>query len=180
MTIRPTGVRGTGLWGRGVRAALLAAWPVVMAVPAVAGGVCDPATARLTLPGGASVSIAVELADDAVERAQGLMGRKHLAPLSGMLFVYESPRPASFWMKNTLIPLDMLFFDAAGVLRHVHPQARPLDLTPIPGAAAGDPQPDRLLVLELAGGEAARLGLVPGVTLTHPAVPQSLAAAPCP
>ena len=63
-----------------------------------------------------------------------------------MLFVYETPRPASFWMKDTLIPLDMLFFDAAGRLRHVHPQATPLDLTPIPGAAPGDPDPDRLIV----------------------------------
>ncbi|HHY03152.1 MAG TPA: DUF192 domain-containing protein, partial [Paracoccus sp.] len=49
----------------------------------------------------------------------------------------------------------------------------------VPGAAPGDPDPDRLLVLELAGGEAARRGLVPGTTLRHPAVPQATAAVPC-
>lgn len=64
------------------------------------------------------------------------------------------------------------------MLRHIHPQAQPHDLTIIPGAAPGDPDPERLLVLELAGGEAARRGLVPGTTLRHPAVPQATAAAP--
>ena len=96
-----------------------------------------------------------------------------------MLFVYQSPQPTSFWMKNTLIPLDILFFDARGVLRHVHSQARPLDLTSLPGALPGDPDPNRMFVLELAGGEAARKGLVPGTALGHPAVPQDDAARPC-
>lgn len=140
---------------------------------------CRPDRALLTTQAGQVVPILVEIADDPAERAQGLMNRPHLPQGEGMLFVYETPRPASFWMKNTLIPLDILFFDASGVLRHVHPQARPLDLTPIPGAAPGDPNPDRLLVLELAGGEAARLGLTPGTTLRHMAVPQATAAAPC-
>lgn len=141
---------------------------------------CTPGTAWLTTPAGTRLSVAVEIADDAAERAQGLMHRTTLPPGHGMLFVYETPRPASFWMKDTLIPLDMLFFDARGVLRHIHPMARPHDLTPVPGAAAGDPDPDRLLVLEIAGGEAARLGLTAGSTLAHPAVPQAGAAAPCP
>lgn len=141
---------------------------------------CAPDVAQLIGPDSRQASIRVEIADTPDSRARGLMGRKSLGPKAGMLFVYDSPRPASFWMKNTLIPLDMLFFDAAGTLRHVHPKARPLDLTPISGAAPGDPDPDRLLVLELAGGEAARLGLVPGIALRHPAVPQAGAAAPCP
>ena len=159
----------------------LAVAAMVLAAPALAadGATCAPDVALLTTPSGEQVRIAVEIADDAAERAQGLMGRTELPAGQGMLFVYETPRPASFWMKNTLIPLDMLFFDARGVLRHVHPKARPLDLTPVPGAAAGDPDPDRLLVLELAGGEAARLGLAPAATLSHPAVPQDTAAAPC-
>ena len=149
------------------------------AAPAAGAAECAPDRAVLTPPSGERVTIAVEIADDAAERAQGLMGRTALPEGHGMLFVYESARPASFWMKDTLIPLDMLFFDAAGRLRHVHPQATPLDLTPIPGAAPGDPDPDRLLVLELGGGEAARLGLGLGAVLTHPAVPQAGAAAPC-
>lgn len=140
---------------------------------------CAPGTAILVTPQGSRVSVSVEIADDPAERAQGLMGRQDLPSGQGMLFVYASPQPVSFWMKNTLVPLDMLFFDTRGVLRHVHPQARPLDLTPIPGAASGDPRPDRLIVLEIAGGEAARQGLVPGTVLSHPAVPQGTAARPC-
>ena len=158
-----------------------AAVALLLIDPAAANAAsCSPGTALLTTAEGRAIPVTVEIADDAAERAQGLMGRRTLPPGHGMLFVYETPRPASFWMKDTLIPLDMLFFDAAGTLRHVHPQARPLDLTPISGAVPGDPDPDRLLVLELAGGEAARLGLVPGTALRHPAVPQAGAAAPCP
>lgn len=154
-----------------------------LALAAAAGAAqaasCDPGTAILTTPQGAELAVRVEIADDPAEREQGLMGRPDLPAGRGMLFVYESPRPVSFWMKGTLIPLDMLFFDAHGVLRHVHPQARPLDLSAIPGAAAGDPFPDRLFVLEIGGGEAARQGLVPGTVLSHPAVPQQGAARPC-
>lgn len=167
-------MRRAGRLGAGALAAGLTLW-----APAAFAASCAPGTALLTTAEGRSIPVTVEIADDASERAQGLMGRRTLPPGHGMLFVYETPRPASFWMKDTLIPLDMLFFDAAGRLRHVHPQAIPLDLTPIPGAAPGDPDPDRLLVLELGGGEAARLGLAPGAVLTHPAVPQAGAAAPC-
>lgn len=158
--------------------ALLALGAALAAGPAMAQP-CSPGTAWLTTPAKAPVRVEVELADDPAERAQGLMGRAALAQGTGMLFVYETPRPASFWMKNTLIPLDMLFFDDRGVLRHVHENAVPGDLTPIGGAAPGDSDPDRLLILELGGGEARRLGLGRGTTLTHPAVPQATSAAPC-
>ena len=161
-------------------AAFAAALAWLPATADMAGGRCVPDRLQMQTPTGAIVPVQIELADDAAERAQGLMGRTEMPAGQGMLFVYETPRPASFWMKNTLIPLDMLFFDARGVLRHIHENARPHDLTPIPGAAAGDPDPDRLLVLELAGGEAARLGLSMGTTLQHPAVPASGAAFPCP
>lgn len=151
----------------------------VHAAVAAASLTCDPATAHIVTASGAIVDLTVEIADTPAEREHGLMGRRMLAPGAGMLFVYESPRQVSFWMKNTLIPLDMLFFDPAGVLRMVHAQAHPLDLTPIPGAAPDDPDPGRLLVLEIAGGEAARLGIRPGARLAHPAVPHAAAAAPC-
>lgn len=152
---------------------------VLSAGAAAAQGSCDPGQAVLTTPSGSHEVVSVEIAADPAARAQGLMGRRQLPPSHGMLFVYEAPQPVGFWMKNTLIPLDMLFFDENGVLRHVHPQAQPHDLTIIHGAAPGDPDPERLLVLELAGGEAARRGLVPGTTLRHPAVPQPKAADPC-
>lgn len=140
---------------------------------------CAPDVALLLTPDGREQRVTVEIADEPAERALGLMNRSSLPPDHGMLFVYQRPQPASFWMKNTLIPLDMLFFDKHGLLRHVHPMARPLDLTPVPGAAPGDPDPNRMFILELAGGEAARLGLVPGTALAHPAVPQNGAARPC-
>ncbi|MDT4887934.1 putative ACR [compost metagenome] len=82
-------------------------------------------------------------------------------------------------MRNTLIPLDMIFIDARGEVRHVHPMARPLDETSVPGAPLDDPAPERLMVLEIRGGDAARLGIHPGMVLSHPGLPQDGALAPC-
>lgn len=104
----------------------------------------------------------VEIADDDAERAQGLMNRESLPSGQGMLFIYERPRPASFWMKNTLIPLDMVFVGADGVVRNVHANAVPGDLTPIHG---GD---EILAVLEIRGGLAKAIGIEPGVEMRHP------------
>lgn len=139
---------------------------------------CRPDRA-VFLGGAAPVTVPVEIADDPQERARGLMFRRHLAPGTGMLFIYEAQQRVSFWMRNTLIPLDMVFLDARGEVRHVHPMARPLDETSIPGAAIGDPAPERLMVLELPGGDAARLGIRPGMALAHPGLPQDKALAPC-
>ncbi|MFV0292780.1 MAG: DUF192 domain-containing protein [Paracoccus sp. (in: a-proteobacteria)] len=127
----------------------------------------------------AEAAFHVEIADDPDERAQGLMYRGSLAPDSGMLFIYEMPQEVSFWMKNTLIPLDMIFMDASGTIRYIYPSARPYDLTAIPGARAGDPAPERLMVLEIAGGESARLGLTEGMAMSHPRLNQTQAAIPC-
>jgi len=143
-----------------------------------AGVTCSEGSA-LFIDGKKTVQVAVEIADDAEERARGLMFRKNLPEGQGMLFIYEHPQPVGFWMRNTLIPLDMIFIDQRGEVRHIHPMARPLDETSIPGAAVGDPSPDRLMVLEVAGGEAARLGLRPGMVLAHPRLPQQDAAARC-
>ncbi|WP_332909040.1 DUF192 domain-containing protein [Paracoccus binzhouensis] len=128
---------------------------------------------------GEPVRVRVEIADTAPERARGLMFRRQLPPGRGMLFIYETPQPVSFWMRNTLIPLDMIFIDARGEVRHVHPMARPLDETAIPGAAPGDPAPERLMVLEVPGGDATRLGIFKGMVLSHPGLPQDRALAPC-
>lgn len=149
----------------------------ICAGPAVAGpAMCQP---DLALFPDAEAAIRVEIADDPEERAQGLMYRKELAPLSGMLFIYESPRPVAFWMRNTLIPLDMIFMDAQGSIRHIRHAAVPLDETPIPGHVDGDPEPERLMILEIAGGEADRLGLQEGMAMAFPGLDQSRAAAPC-
>jgi uncharacterized membrane protein (UPF0127 family) len=118
-------------------------------------------------------SFTVRVADDPAERAQGLMHVEAMATLEGMLFVYEAPQPASFWMENTLIPLDMLFAGADGTITAIHENAVPLDRTPIPG---GDTVQ---FVLEINGGLAARLGIEPGDVLQHPAIGDA-AARPCP
>lgn len=125
------------------------------------------------------IKVRVEIADDPQERAQGLMFRQSLPQGSGMLFIYEAPAPVSFWMRNTLIPLDMVFLDQRGIVRHIHPNARPHDETSISGALPGDDDPDRLMVLEVPGGDAARLGLRIGMAMAHPGLPQNAAAAPC-
>jgi uncharacterized protein len=118
-------------------------------------------------------SFAVEVADDPAERSQGLMFRTELPAASGMLFVYDSPRSVSFWMKNTLIPLDMVFADATGTVTRVHEGAVPGDLSPIDGG------PGVQFVLEINAGLAAKLGLGPGAQLRHPAIPTATAVWPC-
>ena len=123
-------------------------------------------------PGG-QASFRVEVADDAAERSRGLMFRENLAPMSGMLFVYETETRVAFWMKNTLIPLDMIFADATGRVVRVHPEAVPHDETPVPSGAPAQ------FVLEISGGLAARLGLADGAELRHPAIDGPGAAWPC-
>lgn len=115
----------------------------------------------------------VEVVDTPEGRERGLMNRASMPKYSGMLFVYETPQPVAFWMENTLIPLDMLFFDAGGRLTHVHENAKPMDRTPIPG---GD---NVRFVLEINGGMAGKLDIDPGAEMRNPAVDQGLAAWPC-
>lgn len=133
---------------------------------------CAPDRLDLRWSGGGE-SFAVELADDPEERALGLMFRESLDPAAGMLFIYESPRRAMFWMKNTLIPLDMIFADASGTVTRVHSNAVPGDLTGIDGGEGV------VYVLEINGGLAERLGIAPGAEFRHPAIPADSAAWPC-
>lgn len=106
----------------------------------------------------------VAVADDNAARAQGLMNVERMPMMSGMLFVYDTPQTASFWMRNTLIPLDMIFASADGTVQNIHAKAVPLDETPIFG---GD---NIKYVLEINGGVAARLGMTPGDVMQHPVI----------
>ena len=106
-------------------------------------------------------SFNVEVVDTPEGRAQGLMYRTELADDAGMLFDFKEERPVSFWMRNTLIPLDMIFVDAAGVVKTIHVNAIPHDLTGIPSGVPVQ------FVLEIPGGRSVEIGLKPGDTMEH-------------
>ena len=153
-----------------------ASWLVRIAVcltllPAVSLA-CAPDAVELR-SGASQVRFEVEIADDYDERAQGLMFRESMPLLSGMLFIYERPGSVSFWMKNTLIPLDMLFLDETGTVRRIAKMTTPLSTESVPG---GD---DILMVLEINGGASDTFGIEEGAVLRHPAVDQAKAAWPC-
>ena len=84
------------------------------------------------------------------------MHRESLAPDRGMLFPYDPPQPASFWMKNTLIPLDLIFIRADGTVVRIAANTVPMSLDPIPSL---EPV---AAVLEIAGGRASELGIQAG------------------
>lgn len=106
-------------------------------------------------------SFNVEVVDTAESRARGLMYVTELADDAGMLFDFKEERPVSFWMMNTLIPLDMIFVGADGVIKNIHVNARPHDVTGIP--SDGPVQ----FVLEIPGGRSKEIGLKAGDTLEH-------------
>lgn len=140
-------------------------WVALVLASAGALAAEDCATGRLSIRGDwGRAHFSVELAQTPTERAHGLMYVEQMPVMAGMLFVYERPQPVSFWMRNTLIPLDMIFADSSGTVTRVHSMARPLDETPIPGGTQVQ------YVLEINGGLAARLGIGPGDVLRHPVI----------
>ena len=98
----------------------------------------------------------LEIADDEASREKGLMFRTELAPDAGMLFDYHHEQMATFWMQNTMIPLDMVFVAADGTVKTIHVNARPMDTTTIPSEV-----PVRF-VLEIPGGRSVEIGLKVG------------------
>jgi len=106
-------------------------------------------------------SFEVELVNTPASRARGLMHVEHMPDGKGMLFDFREDRMVSFWMKNTLIPLDMIFTDRDGVILQIHHNAIPHDETAIPSN-----EPIRA-VLEINGGLARFLGIREGQILRH-------------
>ncbi len=134
----------------------LAAFAIILelaaSLPANAAG-----TAPLTIDTGQGAkAFTVELATTPREMQVGLMFRQSLAPDAGMLFVYPSDQQVAFWMKNTVIPLDMLFIAGDGHIRRIVERTIPLSTTPIPSVD------EVRAVLEVNGGTAERLGIKPG------------------
>jgi uncharacterized membrane protein (UPF0127 family) len=123
-------------------------------------------TGRLQTASGAH-EIVVELASTEREREVGLMNRDSMPADQGMLFDFKETRLITMWMKNTYIPLDMVFMDESGRVTHVAANAQPLSLDIISSR-----EPARY-VLELNGGTAARYGLKAGDRLEHPVIPNS-------
>jgi uncharacterized membrane protein (UPF0127 family) len=106
-------------------------------------------------------AIEVEVAETLQEKAVGLMFRRSLPESSGMLFPYEAPQEVTMWMRNTFIPLDMVFIRADGVVHRIEARTEPLSERTIAS------QGPVTAVLELAGGAAERLGLKPGDRVVH-------------
>jgi|JI10StandDraft_1071094.scaffolds.fasta_scaffold254324_2 uncharacterized membrane protein (UPF0127 family) len=144
------------------RRGFLAAVLIGGALPAL-GQLVGFATSPLVIEtaDGRRHSFTVELALTDQQQMQGLMYRRALAPDRGMLFVYPVDAPLAMWMKNTYIPLDMLFLRADGtiinIIQDVPPQT--LDSRPSEGPARA--------AVELAAGTTARLGIRPGDRVVH-------------
>lgn len=106
----------------------------------------------------------IELADDDAERSRGLMFRQELAANAGMLFDFGNEREVGFWMRNTFIPLDMIFVSEDGIVKNIHARAIPQDPTTI---RSGSPV---RFVFEIPGGRAEEIGLQVGDVMMHPRV----------
>ena len=104
----------------------------------------------------------IELAITPQQMAIGLMHRTELKARSGMFFLFDDEREISFWMKDTLIPLDIIFITGEGIIHHIHPNAKPRDPTRIYSYGSVK------AVLEINGGESAKLGLKIGDKVNHP------------
>lgn len=112
----------------------------------------------------------VELADTPTKSMHGLMNRKSMPDRNGMLFLFfDGERERSFWMKNTLIPLDIIFIRSDGTIHRVHDSAKPLDETVIKSKG------DVCCALELNGGTAKMLEIKAGDVVTHRAFRNNLA-----
>lgn len=113
------------------------------------------------LSGGATHAFQVEIADDEQERETGLMNRDSLPVGQGMLFLFPDARERAFWMKNTHIPLDIIYISKSGEVISIQKNTMPMNETPLHsfGPAAA--------VLEINGGQADALGIKPGDRITH-------------
>ena len=106
-------------------------------------------------------SFSVQVAATEAQQERGLMFVPSLRPNAGMIFPYDPPQNIAFWMKNTLIPLDIIFIRSDGTIARIT-QAKALDETPLP---AGEPV---AVVLEIRGGRAAELGIRQGDRVDWP------------
>jgi uncharacterized membrane protein (UPF0127 family) len=131
--------------------------PPTSTQPALTAAAAGP---RIVFPD--NFVVHVEIASDDSTRAQGLMFRDQLAPDRGMIFLFPKSGDYPFWMKNTLIPLDMIWIDDQRRIVHVAANVPPCKADPCPSVPAGG---NAMYVLEVAAGVASRHGLAKGQTL---------------
>lgn len=150
----------------------------IAAMLAMAGGVAAPALAKPIIPANGPQSglkvetlivqtergarkLKVEIADTDATREHGMMFRTKVAPDTGMLFDFPTARQSTFWMRNTLVPLDIIFITAQGRVLNIARNATPRSEALVPAAGP------ITAVLELRGGRAAELGIQPGDKVIH-------------
>lgn len=102
-------------------------------------------------------SFRLELAETAAETAQGMMYRRSVPEGTGMLFIMAEERPQSFWMRNTYVPLDIIYLKADGAVVSIQANAQPMNDMPLPSEGPAK------YVLEIAGGRSAQYGIKPGI-----------------
>jgi len=112
---------------------------------------------------GQTLKFNIELAISPAQQAQGLMNRQSMPLESGMLFIFPDSAERRFWMKNTFIPLDIIYVRANGIIHHIHRNAVPLDLTGIPSKGPV------MAVFEINAGLSNKLGIRAGDKIIHPA-----------
>lgn len=147
-------------------AALLVATPLAACQPAEQAATVAPSglaevPLTITTDEGQTHEFTVEVADTPETQRRGLMFRESLAPDRGMIFVYETPANQSFWMRNTYIPLDMIFVREDGTIARIEENTLPLSETPY---SSLEPV---TTVLEIAGGRSAELGIEAGDTVRY-------------
>ena len=159
---------GAGILGTGI-VFLAACGAAPKSSPTPAAAPTPPAATgpRVVMPSGAVYS--VEIARTPEEQAQGLMYRESLPPRAGMIFLFSDGGSHNFWMKNTMIPLDIIWIDAAGKVIFVSANTPPCKSDPCPNYGPQTPAPT---VLEIAGGMAAKEGVAVGATVRAVEVPR--------
>lgn len=117
----------------------------------------EEAKGAFVTPAGDTVAaFALELAETTAETTQGMMFRRSAPEGTGMLFIMPEERYQSFWMRNTYVPLDIIYLSEAGTVVSIQANAQPMNETPLPSEGPAK------YVLEIAGGSSANLGITPG------------------
>ena len=136
-----------------------------LSIALTAGQVLACSDNTIDLRTGAGVkTYTIEIADTTAERAQGLMFREEMARDHGMYFVYPTGRPVAFWMKNTPLPLDIIYINERGIICSIAANTTPFSEEALPSRCAAQ------TVLELNAGEAKAAGIRVGAPVRHSAV----------